>query len=234
MKAQRTSQHSIRRTLAIATLAVGVASTGAVVRAANTSNFTQSVTAGTLVTDIRDASRVSVASPSVAFSSVAFNFSCLTGGSASTGTFGTNTQRIYVDNPDAADNGWTLALAPTGGATSTWSDGASNTYDFNDPTASGCTDSADADTKAGQMTVDPSVSTLTTDCASCTTTGVTKGSSTSYNQGTTDSVTLLNAGASSDDAGRWYQTGIAGTQTIPAEQPVANYSLNMTLTATAS
>src|SRR6476620_10907082 len=84
---------------------------------ASTSDFSQTINAGTLTTDIRDASRVSVTSPSVSMSAKTFSFNCPSGGSASTGTFGSSTQRIYVDNPNAANNGWTLTLAATSGAT---------------------------------------------------------------------------------------------------------------------
>lgn len=201
------------------------------VNAANDIDLTQTINAGTLTTDVRDASRVSVANPTFALGTSTFSFDCQT----TTGTMGTNSQRIYVDNPDAADNGWTLTIAATGGATTLWQNGGSTqNFDFNDPTSSGCSDGADTDTKGGQLTLDPSVSTITTDCASCATTNITKGSSTAYNQGTTDSVTLLNAAAASNDVGRWYLTDIGLSQKIPAEQPVDSYTLNLTVTVTAS
>jgi hypothetical protein len=203
--------------------------------AANSSQFNQAINAGSLATDIKDASRVTVASPSVTMSAVSFPFICLTGGSAPTGSFGTNTQRIYVENPGAANNGWTLTLAATGGPTTLWQNtGSTQNYDFNDPTTSGCADSGDADSRPGQLSVDPSVSTLTTDCTSCTTSNITKGSSSAYEQAVTDSITLLNAAAASDDYGRWYLTGVSMSQTIPAEQTADSYTINLTLTVTAS
>ncbi len=207
---------------------------GRTVHAANNSTFNQTINAGSLTTDIQDSSHASVGSPAVSMSAVSFSFNCQSGGSASTGTFGTNTERIYVNNPDGADNGWTLTLAATSGATGSWDDGGSNHIDFNDSNGSGCTDGGDADAYKGQLTVDPSVSTLTADCGSCVTTNITKGSSNAFVQGTTDTITLLTAAAGSDDVGRWYQTGISLSQTIPAETPAASYSVNMTLTATAS
>lgn len=206
--------------------------------AASTTDFSQTISAGSLSTGIFDASRVAVGSPSVGMSAMNFSFDCQAGGSASSGTFGTNTQRIYVSNPDGADNGWTLTLAATGGATATWANtGATKLVDYNDPTGTtaGCSDGADAgDTVAGQMTVNPSVGTLTTDCASCTSTNVSKGSSASYSQGSVDSVTLLNAAGTSDDIWRGYLTGVDIKQTIPAETPADSYTINLTLTATAS
>lgn len=56
---------------------------------------------------------------------------------------GTATQKIYVQNPDAADNGWTMSLAAAT-TTASWV-GTGGSMDFNDPTSIGCTDGADAD-----------------------------------------------------------------------------------------
>jgi hypothetical protein len=219
-----------------AVLAVLLVSGSGVAYAANNSTFSQVISTGTLSTDIMDASRVTVASPGVAMSGKSFSFDCQAGGSASTGTLGTVAQRMYVNNPDGADNGWTLTVAATGGATGRWANGGANTFmDFNDPTGStaGCSDGADADTSVGQLGLDPSTGTLTTDCTSCTSTGVTLGSNASFNQGTTDSITLINAAAGSNDVWRGYLTGVTASQTIPAETPADSYTLNLTLTSTA-
>ena len=138
-----------------------------------TSNFSQTINPGSLSVEIVDAGYSTVVSPSVTMTSKTFSFTCLTGGSASTGTFGTASQVIYVKNPDAADNGWSVTLAASA-PTAVW-DSAGTDYDFNDPTTSGCGDGADADSLKGQLTVDPSGGTLSTGaCASCATTGVTK------------------------------------------------------------
>lgn len=160
-----------------------------------------------------------------------FSFSCQT----KTGTFGEATQQIYVSNPDAADSGWNLALA--GSSTSAVWDSAGVDFDFNDPTSSGCTDGADVgDTVGGQMTVDPSVGTLSKGaCASCDTTGVTLGASpSSFSEGVTDSINIISATSGSNDIGDWKATGISISQKIPAEQPAASdYDINLVLTATA-
>jgi hypothetical protein len=201
---------------------------------ASNSNFGQTINAGTLSTDIRDASRTPVVSPSVAMSATTVSFDCQQGGTASTGTFGSNTQRIYVDNKNAANNGWTLALAATSGATSKWT-GATYNFDFNDAGGSpaGCGDGTDPDSLAGQMTVDASVGTLTADCTKCTTANISKGASSSYVEGTTDSITLLSATSTASKVGRWYLTGVAVKQTIPPDQEADSYTINMSLTATA-
>jgi hypothetical protein len=211
-------------------------SASTIVMASPITDVTQTINSGVLSTDILDATRAAVASPTFAMSAKSFSFDCYAGGSASTGTLGSNTQRLYVTNPSGANNGWTLSLAATGGATSTWSNGgATQKFDFNDPTGgtAGCSDGADADAFAGQMNIDPSVGTLTADCGSCGLTGVTKGSSTAFSQAVTDSITLINAASGSDDIWRGYLTGAAISQTIPAEQPADSYTVSLTLTATA-
>ncbi|MDP1760153.1 MAG: hypothetical protein Q8L01_01720, partial [Candidatus Woesebacteria bacterium] len=71
-------------------------------------------------------------------------------------------------------------------------------------------------------------------CNSCVVTNITKGASTAYVEGTTDSVTLLAGAATSDDIGDWTLQAVSISQTIPAEQPAASdYTLNMVLTVAA-
>lgn len=212
---------------------------GATAFAANNSNFSQVISTGSLSTDIMDASRVAVTNPSIAMSAKTFSFDCQAGGTASTGTFGSDTERIYVNNPDGADNGWNLTIAATGGETSLWQNGGSTqNFDFNDPTGTtaGCTDPGaglDADTRPGQLSLNPAAGNITTDCGTCAATGVTLGSSASFNQGTTDNITLVSAGAGSNDIWRGYFKAIAASQTIPAEQPADTYTLNLTMTSAA-
>lgn len=204
---------------------------GTYILASGTSQFSQTINAGSLATDIVDAAYSSVASPAVAMNAVTFSFACQT----ATGSFGTTAQQIYVQNPNAANNGWTLTLAPA--ATTDFWDSAGTDFDFNDDGTSGCADSiVDTDTLGGQMTVDPSGATLAIgQCASCVVTNITKGSSTAYVEGTTNSVTLLTAAALSDDIGDWTLQGVSISQKIPAEQPAAtDYTINMVLTVTAS
>lgn len=224
---------NFNRILAVGLSGSILALAGAVsyVSGAATSSFTQTINPGTLAVDIVDGSFVSVGSPSVALSAVNVSFSCQT----STGTFGTATQKIYVSNPDAADNGWTVSLAASA-PTVTWTS-AGTPFDFNDPTTAGCTDGGDTDTYAGQMTVNPSGGTLATgQCTGgCNTTNITKGSSNAFNQGTTDSITVLTGASGSSDVGDWTLTGVAISQTIPAEQPAASdYDLDLTLSVVAS
>ena len=201
-----------------------------IVLASSTSNFQYTISAGTLVVDIVDASYVTVASPSVVLTTGTFSFTCGT----ATGTFGSASQVIYVKNPDAADGGWTASLA--GSATTAVWDSVGTDYDFNDSTGTGCTDGADVDALGGQMTVDPSVGTLAVgQCASCVVTNVTKGSSTAFLEGTTNSITVLTGAIASNDIGDWKLTGVTISQKVPAEQPAASdYDISMVLSVVAS
>src|SRR3989339_1551736 len=195
------------------------------VLASSTSNFTQTISAGTLAVDIVDGSYVTVGSPTMAMSAAIFSFSCQT----KTGSFGTASEQIYVSNPDAADNGWTVSLAAAA-TTDIW-DSAGTDFDFNDSSGSGCTDGADAgDTVGGQMTVDASVATLAAGSSGAATTNITKGSSAPFVEGTTDTITILTGAAGSADIGDWTLQGVSVSQKIPAEQPAArDYDINMVL-----
>lgn len=181
---------------------------------------------GALSVDIVDAGSASVASPSVDMSAINFSFSNQT----STGTFGISSEKIRVDNGTGTAV-WTLSLAADGGATSFWN-GVSSDYDFNDPTA-GAGDGGDADSLGGQMTLDPSASTITPE-GGCTLTNISSGSSTAFNQGVTDSITLASATTGADTGCYWDITDINISQTIPAEQPADSYSVDMTLSIIAS
>lgn len=187
------------------------------------------VTAATtsLSTDIVDASDASVASPSVAFSAVTSSPSCQT----STGILGTASQKIRVSNFTATP-GWTLSLAATGGSTANWSNGIGS-YDFNDITTSGCGEGGDSDGLPGRLTVNASGGTLTSE-QTCTTTNITKGSSSSFDEGITNNVTLLNASASANSDCYFDLTNVALSQTIPDILPAGTYSLNLTLTTVAN
>ncbi|HYH75545.1 MAG TPA: hypothetical protein VD735_06320 [Candidatus Saccharimonadales bacterium] len=222
----------------VSLLIIGVLTFGlsGLVFAANTPTLNQAINAGTLSTDILNGSRVAVASPSATMTAKAFSFDCQTGGSASTGTLGSTAERQYVLNPNAANNGWTLSIAATSGATALWTSGG-NTFDFNDAGTGGCTDNTspnDTDGRAGQLTINPNAGTVLADCVSCTLTGITKGSTAAFVETSANSVTLLTAAAGSDDVWRGYLYGSTLSQTIPAEQAAGAYSLNMTITVAAS
>ncbi len=184
--------------------------------ASNATTLSTTVNAGTLGVDIVDAGNVTVGSPTVTFGAVTFNFDTAQN---ATGTLGTSSQKIRLSNArGGAAVAWTLTMAATGGNTTLWTGGA-GTLDFN------------SNSSAGQLTVDPSVGTLTP-TNSYTSTGVTKGSSTAFVQGTTDSVTILSGSTSASQPGRWDYIGASLSESIPALTQAATYTIGMTLTAT--
>jgi hypothetical protein len=145
------------------------------------------------------------------------------------GTLGTSSQKIRVTN-STMNPQWSVSLAATSGATTLWSAGTPK-YDFNDPTASAL-DGADSDSFGGQLTINPATGTLTPQ-SGCTNTGVSKGSSSAFSEGVTNSITLVSSSGSAETNCYWDFTGITLSQDIPSEQTVANYFLDMTLTITA-
>ncbi len=178
-----------------------------------TSELTQEITAGVLSTDILDETGADVASPTFAMNSAVVS----TEQQSVTGTFGSNTQRVTVDNPQAANGGWTLTWNATTPGTGEWTDGGSNTYPYNDTIAN------------GRLTVNPVAGTLTSLVGAST--SITLGTSTSFSG--TSPITLISAAAGSDDIWNGYVTGVGLTQTIPASQPAASYTIDMTQTVAA-
>ena len=193
------------------------------VSAANTTDFSQTINAGSLNVDIVDANGTTVGSPSVSLSSMTFSFDKAT----TTGTFGTASQKVRLSNPTGTATR-SVTVAATSGATTVWTDGGSNTFDFNDPAFAD--DGGDTDTKGGRLAVDPSGGTIA-GVNGCATTNVSAGSSSAFNEGVTNSITLFSASLGASTYCRWDLTGVSLSQSIPAQQAGATYTLNMTLTA---
>ena len=210
-------------------LLISVTGMGTYVLASGTSEFSQTINVGTLATDIVDASYVTVGSPGITMNSADFSFACQT----ATSTFGTATEQIYVQNPDAADGGWTLTIAAT--ATTTVWDSSGTDFDFNDNNGTCGADGADPDSLGGQMTIDASAATLAVGaCSACVVTNVNKGASDAFEQGSTDNITLLTGAVDSDDIGDWTLQGVSISQTIPGEQPAASdYTISLILSIAA-
>ena len=153
-----------------------------------------------------------------------------------TAVLGTSSQKIRINN-DLVKNGWNVSIAATGGPTARWTAGV-NGYDFNDPGGSpaGCADGGDADPVAGQLRVNPSGATIaqeTAPTAGCTTTGLTRGSSTTFSQGSTDVITLVAGAPTTQRFCYWDVTNIALQQYVPPVIPAGTYTIDMTLTMTA-
>jgi len=203
--------HKILAFAAVGTLALAAAPPAYAALTAN-STLSQTITNGTLSTDVRDGSNVVVGSPS--FSMAALNVA--TSQQSTTGTFGSGTQRISIDNPGGANNGFSLTLNATTPGTGVWTSGG-NTYAYNGTAA------------AGRLTVDPSVSTWTALVG--TTTSITKGTSTAFTASAP--ITLATTSAALEDIWNGYVTGVGLTQTIPANTPAGTYTISVTQTVAA-
>lgn len=182
--------------------------------------FGQVINPGVLLTAIRDADRNPVAEPSVSLSAVTAAFDC----EESTGVFGTTDQRIYVDNPNSADS-WSLTITALYGSEAVWSDGT-NSFSFNDPSDDGC--------QTGQLTLNPDAGTVLADYQGEDLTGISKGSQASFDDVGSSVVTLLTADNTSDEVWRGYLTGVEVSQTIPAETPAGEYTLDLVLDISSS
>jgi hypothetical protein len=149
-----------------------------------------------------------ISAPTVAFSSV-------TAGQNATATLGVPASKIRVTNSRAIAP-WSLTMAATSGPGTKWTDGVNN-MGFDEPAG-------------GKLTVDPSVAAVTSVGFACTSTGLTLGSSDTFNQGVVDSITLLTAGGSAQTNCVWNLTGVGLSQLVPVGQTAASYNLSMTLT----
>jgi hypothetical protein len=185
---------------------------------------------GVLSFDIVDDTGTSVSSPNYAMPATNFSFGC----NNTTGTLGTNTQRLRISNTTASP-AWSLSIAATDGSTALWhNSGNTQFFDFNDSSGapSGCTDGGDADSRPGQLTITPTSGTNTPQ-SGCTATNVSFGGASGFQQGVTDSVTLASAGSSADTGCYWDLTNLGIGQYIPSEQQSDTYTINLTLTVTA-
>ena len=188
-------------------------------------------TAGELTVDFVDGSAVSVASPSFIFASIVSPADC----SVTTATLGTASQKMRLKNTTDTQS-WSVSLAATGGSTALWSSGTPK-YDYNDPSGSpaGCSAGLDADTYAGQMTINPSVGTVTPRSVSaCTNTGISKGASAAFNESSLNAISILTAASTANTGCYWDLTGVGVSQRIPGGQQPGSYSLSLTLTVLAN
>jgi hypothetical protein len=182
---------------------------------------------GPLSINIVDTGGTPIGSPTVSFPAINTTITCQTNSSV----LGVSNAKIRVDN-GTVNPQWNLTIAATGGVTANWNNGSGANYDFNDPTTAGCADGVDADSFTGQLSINPSVATSTPE-AGCNNTGLSFGSSSAFNQGTVDSITLLTAGATAQTGCYWDITGITMNQTIPREQVNGAYNINFTISAIA-
>lgn len=202
---------------------------GAPVMAQSTTKLSQSIIDGTASVDIVDGSGVSVANPSIDFSQVEFNFESQTTNGLLGRDDAGDEEKIRVQNPTATAE-WTVSIAAVN-PTDLWTDPVSlGTYDFND--VNGDTDSgSDADLVGGQMTINPSDSGAGFNgVGACSNSDISQGVQSSFVEGVTNSIDLLNASSSASPYCRWDMTDVPVSQLIPASQPAGDYELEMVLT----
>lgn len=186
----------------------------------------QIASTGSLEAKFVDSGGAEILSPSLTFSTTAASIDCQT----VSATLGTSNQKLRITNTTGSPS-WSLSIAALSGETSQWSNGT-DSYDYNDSTGSGCTDGADADTNAGQLSINPGSGTSSPQ-SGCTNTGVTLGSSSAFVQGTTSSIGLISASGSAGTGCYWDVTGIDLSQTIPPTKS-GTYSLNLSITLVAT
>ena len=195
--------------------------------------FKSSINPGALLTDVRDQFGKSILEPILGFGVINNSVKCQNNSNSMSQVLGSDSQRIYVDNPKAAYDGWTLTIAPEDGLNAKWQSQDSSEFDYNDGAEGGCIDS-DNDGSAGLMAIDPSNAKINSDCLECSKNHITVGSVEKQSFSEHQSVTLLKANGQADELGSWYMTGIDVEQTIPPGQEGGNYIIDMVLTATAT
>lgn len=184
---------------------------------------------GSLGVNVVDGSGGTVASPSFNLSAQSFPFNCINN---SGNYLASTSQRIRITNTTTSP-GWALSIGASAGTGAYWQNGGNTqTYDYNDTSGFGCTDGADADSRAGIMTIDPSISNLDAE-PGCSSSNITKGSISNFSEGVRDSLTLLTASASAETGCYWDSYNIGLAQTLPAEQAADSYSINLTVTVVA-
>jgi subtilisin family serine protease len=172
---------------------------------------TSILSSGTLSIDIVDAAGNPVANPSVTLNQASYSFD----DTISTGILGASTQKIRLAN--GSNLVWTVSIAATDGPFALWSDGASNSFDFNDSSG------------GGQLTLDPSVATVVR-ADGGSTSGVTLGSNNAFLQGSVDNITLYFGYLTALNE-MYDLTGVVLSQFIPAQKQSGSYGLNLILTA---
>ncbi len=180
--------------------------------------------------DIVDGNGDTVASPSVSLPASNFSFDCTN----NAGTLGTSSQKLRVTNT-TANPAWSLSIAATNGSGELWRNGGNNQqFDYNDSSGApaGCADGGDTDSKAGQLSLDPSSATITPQ-SGCDTSNLTLGSAAGFAEGSVDAITLLSASSSALTGCYWDITGIDVGQQIPGAQAGDSYTIDLTLTITA-
>jgi hypothetical protein len=186
-------------------------------------------TTGTLSIGFVNALNIPLVNPTMGFDVIVAN----TSWQQSNIGFSTPSQKLRIYN-DLAMDGWNVSIAPTDGPTALWNrtDNLAK-YDFNDvggDEVTGPQDGADSDLLAGLLAVFPESSTIT---SSCSTSGLTRGITSVFVEGVTNSITLLSASNTAAMGCNYDLTNIGLSQAVPAAQAAGTYTLDMTVTVVA-
>lgn len=146
-------------------------------------------------------------------------------------TLGTSSQKIRITNTSDSEV-WSVSIAAENPSDLWVGENTGFNYDFNDPTA-GAEDGADPDSFGGQLVVDPS-SGIVSPQPGCSSTGVSLGTASAFEEGSVDSITLISSDVTADLNCYWDITGVSLDQIIPGEQAADNYSLDMVVSIVAS
>src|SRR5512133_1593590 len=163
-----------------------------------------------LTVNFVDAGGAGIASPLATFAGIT------AGTTAAAGALTTPSSKIRVTN-NRLIAPWSLTIAATAGPSTSWSSGA-GALGFNHPAG------------GNALSIDPSASSVAPRGSLCTSVDLTRGASATFDQGVTDSITLLTAGGSATTGCAWDLTNISLTQTVPAAQAAGVYSISMTIT----
>lgn len=180
-------------------------------------NYPEIRITGDLSMSFVNASGTPIGTPSVPFSGLTAMGSCQT----STGTLGTNTERLRLTDNRGTGN-WTISIAATGGAGAKWNSGT-HQYSFNDSAGSpsGCAN--------GQLSMDFGAIGAAPK-SGCTATGLAPGSNGAFTGGTS---MIIGSGTNADRFCYWDITSIGLSQRVPMNTQPGAYSLNMTITVVA-
>jgi len=234
----------LKNILGLLCISFGTIST--IVLANSNPDFKLTVTPGTLGVDIVNVNSNyhSISDPIFIFNPIQASTECKSGANSAGMVLGSDFHdlklesyggNIYISNPDAADDGFTVSIAATDGDRSTWYDSVgNNVLDFNANDCSSVNKPLTIEgvtNLGGRMYVNPSVAILSTGkCGtSCTTNGLSLGSANHFEYNNIGSITLLQADASADNVADYVINGINVSQTIPAMVSAGNYSLGMTM-----
>lgn len=169
------------------------------------------VSEGVISVDIVNALGDIVETPKVLMSPISYKFDS----QVTSGTLGTNSEKIRLSNPTGVSS-WSVSIAASEGENAQWKDDQGHTINYN--------------TTQTSMSINPSSGVITkVDGGEIT--GLSLGSQASFSQGNVSSITLFSANENAQSFSQFDLENIIIQQIIPPKQPSGNYEFNFTITA---